>query len=105
MSMEFSSADAASYIAAVPYDASNWRKSIGEQAWVAMFNKGFQAWNFARRLDNPTFVNPPDSTTDVVPLRMKYSDQEYVLNKTNVNAAAIKIGGDKVSTKIFWDKY
>lgn len=32
-----SSADAASYIAAVPYDASNWRKSIGEQAWVAMF--------------------------------------------------------------------
>lgn len=96
-------ADAATFIAANPYDASNWRKSIGFQAWVAMFNKGFQAWNFARRLNYPVFENPVDSAVESVPVRMKYSDQEYLLNKTNVEKAAAKIGGDEVSTKIFWD--
>lgn len=94
---------AATFIAANPYDASNWKKSIGFQAWVAMFNKGFQAWNFARRLNYPIFENPEDSSVESVPVRMKYSDQEYLLNKTNVEKAAAKIGGDKVSTRIFWD--
>ncbi|ASK30626.1 SusD/RagB family nutrient-binding outer membrane lipoprotein [Chryseobacterium sp. T16E-39] len=96
---------AAAFIAAHPYDAVNWKKSIGEQAWVAMFNKGFQAWNFTRRLDFPKFVNPSGSLVESVPVRMFYSDQEYLLNSTNVKAAAAKIGGDKVSTKIFWDKF
>ncbi|MDQ0592811.1 hypothetical protein QFZ37_001180 [Chryseobacterium ginsenosidimutans] len=93
------------FIAANPYNASNWKQSIGFQAWIAMFNKGFQAWNFARRLDYPVFVNPDDSTVDGVPVRMKYSDQEYLLNKNNVTAAAQKIGGDNVTTKVFWDVY
>ncbi|MDV7697597.1 SusD/RagB family nutrient-binding outer membrane lipoprotein [Chryseobacterium soli] len=98
-------ADATAFIAANPYDAVNWKKSIGEQAWIAMFNKGFQAWNFARRLDFPVFVNPSNSRVEAVPIRMRYSDQEYLLNAANVNAAAAKIGGDKVSTKLFWDKF
>lgn len=98
-------AAAAIYIAANPYDVTNWKKSIGEQSWVAMFNKGFQAWDFARRLDFPVFVNPPNSRVEAVPIRMRYSDQEYLLNSANVNAAAVKIGGDKVSTKLFWDKF
>jgi hypothetical protein len=91
------------FIAANPFNIANWKQSIGFQAWVAMFNKGFQAWNFARRLDYPVFVNPDDSAVEGVPVRMKYSDQEYLLNKNNVNAAAAKIGGDKVTTKVFWD--
>lgn len=96
---------ASAYILANPYNATNWKKSIGEEAWVAMFNRGFQAWNFSRRLDYPVFTNPASSTVESVPVRMKYSDQEYVLNKANVTAAATAIGGDKVSTKVFWDKY
>ncbi|SEM16573.1 Starch-binding associating with outer membrane [Chryseobacterium taichungense] len=99
------STNATAFIAANPFNASNWKQSIGFQAWVAMFNKGFQAWNFARRLDYPVFVNPDDSTVDGVPVRMKYSDQEYLLNKNNVTAAAQKIGGDQVTTKVFWDVY
>jgi hypothetical protein len=100
-----SSTNATAFIAANPYNAANWKQSIGYQAWIAMFNKGFQAWNFARRLDYPIFVNPADSTVDGVPVRMKYSDQEYLLNKNNVNTAAQKIGGDKVTTKVFWDVF
>lgn len=100
---KISAVNANDYLSVNPYDASNWKKSIGIQAWVALFNRGFAAWNFSRRLDYPAFVNPPNSKTDGVPVRMPYSDQEYVLNGNNVRAAATKIGGDKASTKLFWD--
>ncbi|MBT0550138.1 SusD/RagB family nutrient-binding outer membrane lipoprotein [Riemerella anatipestifer] len=100
-----SAADITTYLANNTL-GSNWRKSIGEQAWVAMFNRGYQAWNFTRRLDYPKFENPENSTVEAVPIRMKYSDQEYVLNNANVSAAASKLkGGDKVSSRIFWDIY
>ncbi|WP_080780594.1 SusD/RagB family nutrient-binding outer membrane lipoprotein [Chryseobacterium phocaeense] len=100
-----SSAAAAAYVIANPYNAANWKQSIGVQAWIAMFNKGFASWNFTRRLDNPVLINPPKSNLSSVPYRMPYSDQEYVLNGANVNAAASKIGGDKATTKLFWDKF
>lgn len=95
---------ATKYLIANPYNAANWKKSIGEEAWVAMYNRAFAAWNFVRRLDTPSLVNPPNSNVAAVPVRMIYSDQEYTLNKKNVNDAAAKIGGDAVTTKLFWDK-
>ncbi|WP_407509176.1 SusD/RagB family nutrient-binding outer membrane lipoprotein [Elizabethkingia anophelis] len=96
---------AAAYLVANPFDATNWQKSIGEEAYIGLFNKGLSTWNFTRRLDYPkSLVNPPASKIDGLPVRMPYSDQEYTLNKTNVSAAASKIGGDKASTKLFWDK-
>ncbi|UWX60501.1 SusD/RagB family nutrient-binding outer membrane lipoprotein [Chryseobacterium oranimense] len=100
-----SSANATAYLLANPYNAANWKQSIGVQAWIALFNRGFASWNFTRRLDSPTLVNPPKSNLSSVPYRMPYSDQEYVLNGTNVSAAASKIGGDKATTKLFWDKF
>ena len=100
-----SAANTAAYLLTNPYNAVNWKQSIGVQAWLAMFNKGFASWNFTRRLDNPTLVNPPKSNLASVPYRMPYSDQEYVLNGANVKAAAAKIGGDKATTKLFWDKF
>lgn len=100
-----STANTATYLAAHPYNASNWKQSIGVQAWIAMFNRGFASWNFSRRLDYPTLVNPPKSNLSSVPYRMPYSDQEYVLNGANVKAAGDKIGGDKATTKLFWDKF
>ena len=98
-------ANTITYLAANPYNAVNWKQSIGVQAWIALFNRGFASWNFTRRLDSPTLVNPPKSNLSSVPYRMPYSDQEYVLNGANVNAAASKIGGDKATTKLFWDKF
>ena len=98
-----SAADAAIYLAAHPYNAANWKKSIGEEAYIATFDSPYATWLFSRRLDYPTFVNPPNSKLTGVPVRMPYSDQEYVLNKTNVDAAASAIGGDMAVTKLFWD--
>lgn len=93
------------FIAANPYDSTNWKQSIGEQAYIALFNKAFAAWNFSRRLDYPVFTNPDDSQLDDVPVRMPYSSQEYQLNQTNVEAAAAAIGGDDATTKLWWDLY
>jgi hypothetical protein len=98
-----STANTITYLASNPYNAANWKQSIGVQAWIATFNKGFASWNFTRRLDYPILVNPPKSNLSSVPYRMPYSDQEYVLNGANVQAAANKIGGDKATTKLFWD--
>jgi len=95
--------EAALYLTNNPYDAANWKQSIGEQAYIALFAKAYATWNFTRRLDYPVLVNPASSLTTTVPYRMIYSDQEYVLNGANVRAAAVEIGGDEVSTKLFWD--
>jgi hypothetical protein len=40
-------AAAATYLAANPYDAANWKSSIGTQAWIAMYNRGYEAWTFS----------------------------------------------------------
>jgi hypothetical protein len=91
------------YLSANPYNAANWKQSIGYEGWVAMWNSPFAAWNFTRRLDNPVLIAPPSSYIGGIPYRMPYSDQEYVTNNANVSAAASAIGGDKATTKLFWD--
>ncbi|KFF10292.1 hypothetical protein IW15_21260 [Chryseobacterium soli] len=99
-------ADAAAYIAANPYNAANWKKSIGEQAWVAMFNQPKASWNFYRRLDYPVLLAPPTAINNAegkVPVRMTYPSSEATTNGTNYAAASASIGGDRLTTKLFWD--
>lgn len=98
-----SPADAAAYLLAHPYDPSNWKQSIGMEAWVALHNRGFEAWYFFRRLDYPVLEVP--NVADGLVYRMPYSLNEYSTNTANVNAAATAIGGDKYTTKLFWDKF
>ncbi|MCJ7933301.1 MAG: SusD/RagB family nutrient-binding outer membrane lipoprotein [Chryseobacterium sp.] len=102
-----STSDAAVYLAANPYNAGNWKKSIGEQSWIAMFNQGMVGWNFYRRLDYPVLVAPPTAVSQAegkVPVRLQYPVRETTTNPTNYAAAAASIGGDKLTTKLFWDK-
>lgn len=98
-------ADQAVYLAANPYDAANYKKSIGMQAWFAMYNRGIEAWYFFRRLDYPVLATPGNA--DGLVYRITYSNNEYSTNTTNVKAAAAALGGggDKYTTKIFWDKF
>jgi len=100
-----SAGDISAFLTANPYDAANWKKSIGNQAYIALWNSPFAAWNFTRRLDYPVLPTPSGSQVGGVPVRMPYSDQEYLVNATNTNAAATAIGGDKATTKLFWDKF
>ncbi|WP_106914638.1 SusD/RagB family nutrient-binding outer membrane lipoprotein [Chryseobacterium aurantiacum] len=103
-----STANAATYLAAHPYNAANWKKSVGEQAWVAMFNQGMVGWNFYRRLDFPVLSAPSTAVSQAegkVPVRLQYPVRETTTNPTNYAAASSSIGGDKLTTKLFWDKF
>jgi hypothetical protein len=58
-------------------------------------------------LDYPVLVPSPTALDDppIIPLRLTYPVVEQTLNGSNWRAAAAAIGGDLVSTKLFWDKH
>ncbi|MCP2045686.1 SusD/RagB family nutrient-binding outer membrane lipoprotein [Pontibacter sp. HSC-36F09] len=79
----------------------DWRQKIGTQEWIALYNRGYDAWITWRRLDAPTLLPPVEGLT--VPTRLIYPVNEQTLNPANNAAAASAIGGDASSTKLFWD--
>jgi hypothetical protein len=86
---------------------ATWQEKIGNQAWYALYNRGFEGWTSERRLGFPKLVAPATAVPQAagqVPSRMSYPIREQTLNPTNYNAAATAIGGDKLTTKLFWDK-
>ena len=100
-----SDADAAAYLAANPYDAANWKQSIGEQKWLALYNHGVEAFSEWRRLDYP-ILNPPEGMTySDIPLRMPYPYNEVLENTANYEATVERWlpNGDVTSTPVFWD--
>ncbi|WP_394773345.1 SusD/RagB family nutrient-binding outer membrane lipoprotein [Flavobacterium sp.] len=83
-----------------------WQQKIGEQAWYALFNRGFEGWTSTRRLNFPALSAPSNADAAAegeIPSRMTYPIREQTLNSVNYNAAATAIGGDKLKTKLFWD--
>lgn len=97
----------ATYLAdpAVAYSAANWKQKIGQQAWIAMYNRGFESWNFYRRLDYPVLAAPDaiPAAEGKVPTRLTYPINEQTVNGGNWSSASSAIGGDKLTTKVFWD--
>ena len=61
---------------------------------------------FNRRLDYPKFLPSGESVLSKVPTRMNYPATEQQINGANWKVAADKItGGDKATSKVFWDKF
>lgn len=84
--------------------SGDWKVKIGTQLWLAMYNRGYEAWTAWRTYDIPGF-NLPAVSEDPVPTRYTYPINEQNLNKANYTAASAAIGGDKQTTKVFWDKF
>ena len=104
-----STVDATTYLArpTVNYATAtgSYKQKIGEQKWIALYNRGFDAWTEWRRLDFPVLNVPEGLTYADIPVRFTYPVNEQNLNKTNYDAASSAIGGDVVKTKLFWDKF
>jgi hypothetical protein len=101
-----SDADAATYTAlpAVQYDALNFRKSIGEQKWIALFGQGLEAFAEWRRLDYPQLQPAVAGTLGgKLPLRFIYPGTEQSLNGTSYKAAVANQGADVLTTKLWFD--
>jgi len=80
---------------------ATWQEKIGNQKWLALYNHGFDAWTEWRRLDFPVLI-PADGVS--VPTRFTYPVNEQTINSSSYSKASSAIGGDKVTTKLFWDK-
>ena len=84
--------------------SGDWKQKIGTQKWIALYNRGFDAWLEWRRLDAPNLLPPAVEGLDLtVPTRLIYPVNEQTLNGANRNAAAAAIGGDESFTKLWWD--
>lgn len=94
----------------------DWKQKIGTQKWIALYNRGWDAWLEWRRLDYPQLLSPSEIPVEQVPtgqdlpaanlqipVRMIYPINEQTLNPANRGAAASAIGGDLATTKLFWD--
>lgn len=75
---------------------------VARQKYIALFNRGFEAWVDYRRFDFP-FFNMPAEPEGPFPLRYTYPNAEQTANGVNYTAAAGAIGGDEMDTKLFWD--
>ena len=105
---EWGAGDATTYLTANPYNSANWKQSIGNEAWLAMYNQPIVSWTFYRRLDYPQLVAPSTAIANAsgkVPVRLTYPVNESTTNPTNWKAASTAIGGDLLTTKLFWDKF
>jgi len=100
---EGTEASATDYLTANPYDAANWKESLGTQKWLALYNRSVEAWAEWRRLDFPVLNVPSGMVYGDIPVRMPYPFNEIKNNKANYEAAAAAIGGDDQRTKLFWD--
>jgi hypothetical protein len=105
---QYGIADAAvtNYLAlpAVQYDASNYRKSIGDQKWIALFGQGLEAFAEWRRLDYPQLQPAAVGALDgKFPMRFLYPGTEQSLNGTSYTAAVASQGPDVLTTKLWFD--
>lgn len=83
--------------------SGDYKEKIGNQIWIALYNRGYDAWVQWRRLDYPE-LEPAASADGPFPTRLPYVTSEYTLNENNVNDAAGRIdGGDASDSKVFWD--
>ena len=94
------------WLSAHPYDGS--LRQINDQYWVAGFmdeNECFANW---RRSGYPILnsVNYPGNVTGgTIPRRFTYPQDEASTNTANYNTAVSRLsGGDKMTSRVWWDK-
>jgi hypothetical protein len=102
------SVDADTYLARndVAYTTAvgGWKQKIGFQKWIALYNRPYEEWVELRRLDYPQMPAPTGAKSGF-PNRLSYPGIEQQLNGINYTKAANDMGGDKVETRLFWDKF
>ena len=102
-----SSNDAQAYLAAHPYDDANGLEMINTQFWATTFFNEYEAWSNYRRTGYPALVPvtyPGSQSPGAVPRRMEYSTIDKQVNAANYNAAVARLsGGDKITSRMWWD--
>jgi hypothetical protein len=109
-------ADMDAYMAALPVAS---KETVMTQKYLAFFNQAYQAWFEYNRTGEPSFLLKPGEVSSLdadgkpilftplvnintIPKRMTYPQQEFTVNGANATAAASAVGGDQMSTKLWW---
>lgn len=82
-------------------------EQINTQFWAATFLNGYEAFANVRRSGYPklTPINYPDNETGgKFPRRLRYPEDERVLNADSYNEAISRQGADEFLTPVWWDK-
>ena len=98
-------ADITAYILANPLGVGNELRDINDQYWVASFLNSPETFANMRRSGFPVLTPNPYPGKDVAGIRkLTYPDSEYAINTKNLNEAISRQGGDKLDTRVWWDK-
>jgi hypothetical protein len=87
---------------------ATYKEKIGIQKWIALYNRGIEAWMEWRKFDYPLLSPPTGGGAPVglqIPVRLIYPINEQTLNGVNRQLASDGMGGDLATTKLFWDKF
>lgn len=82
-------------------------EKINLQKWIAIYPDGRSGWTEWRRTGTPALKPTPAavSSSKQIPRRFTYPNQEYNLNKENLNTALGRLtGGDSQDGRVWWDK-
>ncbi|MAU14940.1 MAG: SusD/RagB family nutrient-binding outer membrane lipoprotein [Muricauda sp.] len=86
----------------VAYDNS--LETIMTQKYINLFYTDYQGFIEYKRTGFPATIEPgPDAFYDVYPSRFEYPSNEESLNNANYTEAANRIGGDQITTKVWWE--
>lgn len=87
-----------------PYNAAT--EVLAEQKWVSLYHNSIQGWFNWKRTGLPSFIQAGPGTVNggAFPVRIMYPALEQSVNAQNYTAAAAGIGGDNISTRVWWDK-
>jgi hypothetical protein len=102
-------AQIAAYLAANPYNPASGIQMINEQYWATTFMDEYEAWANWRRsgypLLTPSGNYPGNVTNGSIPRRFTYPLNESAVNLANYNTAVAGLsGGDKMTSRVWWDK-
>lgn len=88
--------------AGVAFDNS--LETIITQKYINLFYTDYQGFIEYKRTGFPATIEPgPDAFYDVYPSRFEYPSNEESLNNANYTEAANRIGGDQITTKVWWE--
>jgi hypothetical protein len=95
------------YLLNNPYGSGDPLEQINTQYWIASFLNGPEAFANFRRSGYPVLTpnpSPGQDISDEFIRRIIYPSSEISVNSANVNEAIANMGGDKLDTRVWWDK-
>ena len=104
-SFAFNGLDATAYLTQDGIDLtsqSDARTKIATQEYLSLFGQGVESWTEWRRTKIPALQPAVEGDINQIPSRYYYPTTEPSLNGDNYSAAAASIGGDLLTSPLFW---